>query len=151
MLQLLLILCLPLAVAVGWFRGGRPERAAVAAILAAWAVGLALADWRLGRIAVGPGLSDLGLLAALTWLSFRHDRWWLLFATAAQSLAVAAHLALAVHPDLTEAENLAAISVFHLLCLLALTLGVLERWLAGESPAAPRLAPSAFERPAKSW
>lgn len=144
MLQLLLILLLPLAAALGWFRGGRPERTAVAAILAAWAVGLALADWRMGRSALGPALSDLGLLGTLAWLAFRHDRWWLLVATAAQSLVVAAHFALALQPDLTEGENLAALSVFRLLCLLALSGGVVERWLAGEQAAAPGLgAPSA--------
>lgn len=148
MLQLLLILLLPLAAALGWFRGGRPERAAVAVILAAWAIGLALADWRLGRSAVGPALSDLGLLSALAWLALRHDRWWLLVATAAQSLAVAAHAALALQPDLTDSENLAALSVFRLLCLLALSGGVLERWLAGEEAAAPSLGAFSKSRPA---
>lgn len=148
LLQLLLILLLPPAAALAWFRGGRPERTAVAAILAAWSVGLALADWRLGRSAVGPALSDLGLLAALAWLAFRHDRWWLLAAAAAQSLAVAAHVALALQADLTQGENLAALSVFRLLCLLALSGGVVERWLAGEPAAAPGLRTAPGRRPA---
>lgn len=150
MLQLLLVLLLPLAAALGWFRGGRPERAAVAAILAAWAIGMALADWRLGRSAVGPALSDLGLLSALAWLALRHERWWLLVAAAAQSLAVAGHFALALQPDLTEGENLAALSVFRLLCLLALSGGVVERWLAGEQAAAPGLGASSKGGPAEA-
>ena len=139
-LQLLLILALPFAAALAWFRGGRPERAAVAAILASWSVGLALADLQLGRSALGPALCDGALLVVLGGLAFRQDRWWLLAATATQSLVVAAHLALALQPDLTETENLAALAVFRLLCLLTLSAGVLERWLAGEPPAAPGLA-----------
>lgn len=130
------LVLLPLAVAAAWFRGGRPERTAAAAILIAWALGLALADWRIDRTSAGLVLGDLGLMLALGRLTLRHDRWWLLLATAIQGLAVAAHLALALLPDLTEMANFAALTVFRLLLLFGLLSGVLERWLAAEPPAA---------------
>ena len=133
-LQYLALALLPVVIAVAWFAGGRPERAATAAILTAWSVGLVLAEWRIGRVSVGLALTDLGLLIALGRLALGHDRWWLLAAAAAQALAVAAHLAMLLRDDLSPAAHLSALAVFDALLLLALLGGVMERWLAGEAP-----------------
>ncbi|MGA0544594.1 hypothetical protein ACO2Q1_04935 [Brevundimonas sp. VNH65] len=129
---------LSLAVGLAWFFGGRPERAATAAILIAWAVGLVLFDWKIGRLSAGLALSDLGLMLVLGRLALTRDRWWLLAATAAQALAVASHLARLLLPDINETANLAALAVFDLLVVLALAGGVAERWLAREAPATHR-------------
>lgn len=137
--QYLGVFILPLIVATAWFGGGRPERTATAVILTAWALGLALSEWRIGRVSAGLALADLGLMIALGRLALRHDRWWLLVATSAQALAVAAHLALALRSDLSESANMTALAVFDALLLAALLGGVLERWLSGESRPATRL------------
>jgi hypothetical protein len=137
--QSLLLVLLPSAVALAWLRGGRPERTAAAALLTAWCLGFALADWRLGRISVGTAAADLGLLVVLGLLALRHDRWWLLAASAAQALVVAAHLAVITRPGLTLDENAMVLCVFRCLVAVCLLAGAPERWLAGETHAAPGL------------
>lgn len=138
-LQYLALILLPFVIAIAWLAGGRSERAATAAILTAWSLGLALTDLRLGRVSIGLAISDAGLLVALGRLALGHDRWWLLAAAAAQGLAVAAHLAMLLRNDLSPAAHVSALVVFDILLLLALLVGVMERWLAGEAPASKGL------------
>jgi len=129
------LVILPLA----WMKGGHAERAAVALLVAAYVSGPFLQDIRVGRVLVVLALGDVIVWAVFVWLSLKHDRWWLLLATAAQSLNVLSHVALVLTPSLTARENVAAQWVFGLVSLYALLLGIAERRLAGERPAAPPL------------
>ncbi len=138
-LQTFFLLSAVLILPFAWIRGGHPERAGVAVLLLNYVVGPIVQEWHLGRMLVGLAITDVAMLAALVWLALRHDRWWLLFAAAAQALAVGAHLALAVRPDLTERDHIAALWVFGVVALYGLLAGVGERRLAGEAPVAPPL------------
>ncbi len=136
-IQYAFLLALPPIMAASWFGGGRIERMTTGVVMVAIAFSGLLDGWRIGRSQTGGALCDSVLFLALLYLALTRDRWWLLVVTATQGLAVAAHLALILRPDLTSMENLAAVNVFYLLGLLGLLGGVFERWLAGEKPATP--------------
>lgn len=138
-LQSFYLISILVVFAVAWFRGGHPERAGVVALLLTYVAGPFVFDLNFGRMRAGIALADVALLVALVWLSLRYDRWWLLFASAAQTLSVVSHAALLVNAEVTPRENMAAQWVFGLLALYALLAGVGERWLAGEAVAAPPL------------
>jgi hypothetical protein len=89
--------------ALAWRRGGAPERAA-AAIIVAWIVGDALYHILFGpsgfeRVDPVHLVLDGAELAALLWLALRANRVWPLFAAAAQLICVTGHAAVLLEPD----------------------------------------------------
>lgn len=136
----LFLLCSTLTILpVAWLRGGHPERAAVAVFLIAFASDPFAQHWQWGRLYIGAAVIDLVVWTILIWLSLRYDRWWLLVATAGQTLIVMSAAVLILTPSLTMRENLAAQWVLSLIPLYALLFGVGERRLAGERAASPSL------------
>lgn len=143
----LFILCSALLIfPLAWIKGGHPERAVVATLVLAYASGPFAQQIQWGRLYVGVGVVDVIVWCVFVWLSLRHDRWWLLVAAAAQSLNVMASVVLVLTPTLTTRENVAAQWAFTLVSLYALLLGVVERRLAGERAAAPRLSRQASRK-----
>ncbi|CAN5125856.1 hypothetical protein BH09PSE1_BH09PSE1_28690 [soil metagenome] len=122
-----------------WIRGGHPERAVAATLLLAYASGPFAQELQWGRVYVGVAAVDVIVWCVFVWLSLRYDRWWLLVASAAQTLNVMASVVLVLTPALTTRENVVAQWAFTVVSLYALLAGVLERRLAGERPAAPSL------------
>jgi hypothetical protein len=137
--QLFIIVSALVIFPLAWMRGGHPERAVVTILLVAYVSGPFVQSWQWGRLLAGVAVVDLVVWGAFLWLALRHDRWWLLLAAAAQTLNLVAHAALVMTPSLTTREHVAAQWVFTLVSLYALLLGVFERHLAGERPAAPSL------------
>ncbi|CAN5227811.1 hypothetical protein BH10PSE1_BH10PSE1_33790 [soil metagenome] len=129
-----------------WIRGGHPERAVVATLVLAYASGPLAQQIQWDRLYVGVALVDVTVWGVFVWLSLKYDRWWLFVAAAAQTLNVLASVVLVLTPALTVRENIAAQWAFTLVSLYALLLGVLERRMAGERPAAPSLKPKTRAR-----
>ena len=131
---------------IAWLRGGHAERMGVVVLLLAYVAGALLLPLRVDRLLIGCAITDVGMLAALVWMTLKYDRWWLILASAAQTLSILTYLALLTRPELTVRENVAAQWVFGLISLYALLGGIFERWLAGEPPVSPSLS----TRPARS-
>ena len=127
--------------ALGWVKGGHVERQGVLFLLVAYVAALLVEDLKLGVLQTGVMATDAVLLAAFTWMALRYDRWWLLVAVACQVLAIIAHTALWLDPEIGLRSNVVTRWLFGLIQLYALAGGVLERWLAGEAPAFPGLQP----------
>lgn len=131
--------------AVGWLKGAHTERQGVAFLLLAYVAALLVEDLNRGQIQTGVMVVDGILLVTLTWMALRHDRWWLLIAVACQILAMIAHAALWLDPDISLRANVVTRWLFGLIQLYALAGGVIERWLAGEAAAFPGLQPGRAE------
>lgn len=138
--QLFFLISILVILPVAWLKGGHPERRGVVVLLATYLAGPFLQPIRIDNFLIGYAVADGALLAALIWMALKHDRWWLLVATAAQGLSVLSHLMVLTRPELTARENVAAQWIFGLISLYALLGGVFERWLAGEPAAAPPLS-----------
>ena len=137
----LFFLCSALAILpLAWVKGGHPERAGVALFIAAYVAAPFLEGFRIGETMPAIAVEDLIILSVLIWLALKYDRWWLLLASAAQSLNVLSHVALMVTPELTAREAIGAQWVFGLISLYALFSGILERHLSGERAASPALS-----------
>lgn len=146
--QLFFLISTVVILPVAWLKGGRAERMVVVVLLVNYLVAPFLQPARIGELMFGLAVADLVLLGVLGWLTLKCDRWWLLLATAAQGLVVLAYLAVMTRPEITARENIVAQWVFGLITLYALLGGVLERWLAGERPAArPLSRRSAHRKP----
>ncbi len=124
---------------VAWLKGGHPERAGAALLIAAYVAAPFLGRFRIGEAMPGLAIEDVIILSVFLSLALKHDRWWLLLASGAQSLNVLSHVALLVASDVTAREAVGAQWVFGLVSLYALFAGLLERRLAGEPSAAPPL------------
>lgn len=122
-----------------WIRGGHPERAVVATLVLAYVSGPFAQQLQWERLYVGVFAVDVVVWGVFAWLSLKYDRWWLLVATAAQTLNVTASVVMILTPALTMRENVAAQWAFTLVSLYALLAGVFERHAAGERPVAPAL------------
>jgi hypothetical protein len=139
-IQLIIIFSALVILPLAWFRGGTPERA-VAVLVALVYASTPLAQMlRWDRLYVGAALIDVVVLCILGWFCLRYDRWWLLVATAAQTLSVMATVVLILTPSLTARENVAAQWAFTLVSLASILLGVAERRLAGETPGGSQVA-----------
>ena len=138
--QLFFLISTLVILPIAWLKGGHPERAGVAVLLLTYVAAVFLQPLRIDRFFLGYAITDLAMMAALVSMTLRYDRWWLFLASAAQGLSVLSYLTLLSRPELTVRENIAAQWVFGLISLYALLAGVLERWLAGEPPAAPPLS-----------
>ena len=126
------------AMIVGWLRGGRPERFAVAVLLfkdlllgspsIVWRTSIV---WRIGDVYIDSALEDALMLLIFGWLALRSDRWWPFAATAALALTVLVHI-LTIVTDISWDAAVSARVGLGLLMYAALLGGVAERWLAGE-------------------
>jgi hypothetical protein len=138
--QLFFLISTLMILPIAWLKGGHPERTGVVVLLLAYLSGVFLQSVRIDRLMIGYAIADLFMLAALIWMTLKYDRWWLFVASAAQALSVLSYLAVLARPELTARENVGAQWVFGLIALYALLVGVFERWVAGEPPAAPELS-----------
>jgi hypothetical protein len=122
------------AFGLGWLRGGRPEREAVAVLGLGYFLGNLLFYVRVRNFQLGEALSDLILLIGFGWLAFRRDRWWLLVAASLQTLVMAMHLLALADPGVSARADITARWGLLAMLLLVVMAGVFERWLAGEAP-----------------
>jgi hypothetical protein len=126
-----------LAVALGWLKGGRPEREAVAVLIVGCFVSNLLFYVRIRNFSVGDAIGDTILLAGFGWLALRRDRWWLLVVFAIQLLVMVIHLTVVLTPAISARTDISARWGLLALLLSVMSAGVLERRLAGEIPVSP--------------
>lgn len=120
------------AVILGWLWGGRPERFAVAMmVLSRVAFANPTVMWRVDDIYIDSMIEDSLMLLVFGWLALRSDRWWPFVASAASALTVLVHL-LTIGTDISWEAAVSARVGLGLLMYVALLVGVVERWLAGE-------------------
>lgn len=128
-----------LSFAVGWWRGGRTERFAVAVLFC---------DYVFTRLTAGMAgahqlvaVAEIVVTLIFVRLAFTSDRWWTLVTTAALALCALVFVLEWANPDLSLYAAISAQSGLWFLVYLSLLAGVAERWLAGEKAAgdtAPR-------------
>ncbi|WP_372706780.1 hypothetical protein [Brevundimonas sp.] len=123
-----------LTFAVVWWRGGHPERAGVAIFVVAYSLSILVQDLTIGDLRWGEAVVDLATLGAFIWLAIRADRWWILVVCAFMFLVMVAHSVMIIVPQLDARGDVAARWVLGTAAILALLGGLLERWLAGETP-----------------
>lgn len=123
------------ALALGWLKGGHPERLGVLIWLAGWMLAFLLNDLRIGSLRWGVALLDLASLCAVLWLALRFERWWPLGVSACLVLMIAVHLSALLIPEMTPLGEASAQLGLGMLAVLIQAAGAFERWLAGEAPA----------------
>ena len=109
-------------------RGGRPERVAAIACLAAslmqpWVLDRNWLDPQYGVLAV-----DVGLFATLIGLALTTNRTWLLFASAFQLLGVITHIAIMVDHGVAPLPYRRGLVIWSYLTLMALGVGTWSVW-----------------------
>jgi hypothetical protein len=115
-----------IACGLAFWRGGREERIAAVACLAAWFVSPLVQDkqnWldpQWGMMGV-----DTGLFLALTILAVTTTRIWPLFAAAFQLVAVVVHFGMIADSELRALAYLRGLVIFSYLVLVALAVGAL--------------------------
>ncbi len=117
--------------------GGRVERTGAAVLIIACMADTLIFRWQIFGLHLPMLAADTLRLLVFGWLCLRSDRWWPLMATAAMGLMVLVQAARVLDPAITQYAVASAGVGLGYLIDLALLLGVLERWLAGE-PAAGR-------------
>lgn len=117
---------------VAWFRGGRQERLGASVLLFSCLLSMVVFYWATPVFMVLDGAS----LLVFGWLCFRSDRWWPFVATACGALTALTYVIKLLDPTLSQYALVSAHIGLDLVIDLALLLGVRERWLAGEPPAA---------------
>lgn len=123
------------ALALGWLKGGHPERLGVVFWLAGWMLAVLLNDVRIGSLRWGVALCDLASLGAVLWLALRFERWWPLGVSACLILMLVVHLCAVLIPEMTPLGESSAQLGLGMLAVLIQAAGTFERWLAGEAPA----------------
>lgn len=113
-------------VLVVW-RGGRPERIAALASLAAYLITpyaqkLGGHHWPL----LGVALVDVTFCALLVYLALRWDRAWLIMAAGAELATVMAHLGMILDPTLMARGYVITLWIFYFIFLGALTYSLFE-------------------------
>lgn len=123
------------ALALGWLKGGHPERLGVVLWLAGWMLAVLLNDVRIGDLRWAVALCDLASLGAFLWLALRFERWWPLGVSACLILMLVVHLSAVLIPEMTPLGESSAQLGLGMLSVLIQSAGAFERWLAGEGPA----------------
>lgn len=123
------------ALALGWLKGGHPERLGVVFWLIGWMLAVLLNDVRIGDLRWAVALCDLASLGAVLWLGLRFERWWPLGVSACLILMLVVHLSAVLIPEMTPLGESSAQLGLGMLAVLIQAAGAFERWLAGEAPA----------------
>lgn len=122
------------ALALGWLKGGRPERLGVVIWLFGWMLALLFNDLRIGDLRWAVALLDLASLCAFLWLGLRFERWWPLGVSACLVLMIVVHLSAVLIPEMTPLGEASAQLGLGVMAILIQGFGAFERWLAGEAP-----------------
>lgn len=109
--------------ALMWGQG--PEKAVACAYLAAWGVSLLVYD-RDGHQQPALAALDAVVFLGLGWLALTSKRAWLLWATAAQLLVLAAHGAMAMGLNVSLAAYVSVLGIWSLILAIALFVGALQ-------------------------
>lgn len=117
--------------------GGRAERTGAAVLIIACMADTLIFRWQIAGLHLPMLAADTLRLIVFGWMCLRFDRWWPLLATAAMALMVLVQAARVLDPAITQYAVASAGVGLGYLIDLALLLGVVERWVAGE-PAAGR-------------
>ena len=119
-----------LSFVIGWWRGGRTERFAVAVLFC---------DYAFTRLTTGMAgahqmvaVAELVVTLIFVWMAFTSDRWWTLVTSAALALCALVFVLEWANPGLSLSAAISAQSGLWFLVYLSLLAGVAERWLAGE-------------------
>ncbi|HEY0600431.1 hypothetical protein [Brevundimonas sp.] len=120
--------------AVGWLKGGHPERYGVAVLLTGQMIEFFFLEWEIGELEAGIAGSQAVMLLIFGRLALRSNRWWPLAVTGCLALLVMVHLLVIFTPVSFYAAMSARVGLWHLLYLFVLG-GVAERWMAGERAA----------------
>jgi hypothetical protein len=123
------------SLAIGWLKGGRPERLGVVFWLVGWMLAVVFNDLRIGELRWAVALLDLASLCAFLWLALRFERWWPLGVSACLVLIMVVHLSVVLVPEMTPLGEASAQLGLGMLAVLIQATGAFERWLAGEAPA----------------
>jgi len=121
--------------ALGWLKGGHPERLGVVFWLVGWMLAVLVNDLRIGDLRWAVALLDLASLCAFLWLALRFERWWPLGVSACLVLIMVVHLSAVLIPEMTPLGEASAQLGLGMLAILIQATGTFERWLAGEAPA----------------
>lgn len=120
------------AFALGWLKGGHPERFGVAMLLSGAQIELFIVHWRIGELEAGIAGTQAVLLLIFARLAFRSDRWWPLAVTGCLVLILMVHTLTVLTTVSFYATQSARVGLWLLLHLMVLA-AVGERWLAGEA------------------
>ena len=123
------------ALALGWLKGGHPERLGVVFWLIGWMGAVQFNDVRIGDLRWAVALCDLASLGAFLWLALRFERWWPLGVSACLVLILVVHMSAVLIPEMTPLGEASAQLGLGMLAVLIQAAGAFERWLAGETPA----------------
>lgn len=124
-----------LSVFLGWFRGGRTERLGVGLLLLDYLLSGSFAFGRIEGAGTVELVSESMVALAFLWLALRSDRWWPFVVAASMVLIGMVVFLERVTQDISWYASESAQLGLWMLIWLAPTLGVGERWLAGEKPA----------------
>lgn len=119
------------AFALGWLRGGHPERFGVAVLLSGALIEIFIVHWQIGELEVGIAGVQTVLLLIFGRMALTSDRWWPLAVTGCLALVIIVHL-LTVLTSMSFVAAMSARVGLWLLLHVILLAGVAERWLAGE-------------------
>jgi hypothetical protein len=120
---------------LAWFGGGHTERSGVALFLCLYIVGYLVQHLLIGNLMWGEVLVDVVGLAGVVWLALKRERWWPLAAAAIQIMILLVYAGTVLIPGFSLRSGVVANMVLGALNLYCLLGGVLERILAGETPA----------------
>lgn len=109
--------------AIAVWRGRDDERLAAACELATWSLSLLVFKSNSELTQWPVMLIDCGLLSMLGWIALRSPRYWPLFATSFQLLAVLTHIAHALDTVVSGWAYLTAILIWNYLTLFAIGYG----------------------------
>ena len=119
------------AFAIGWLKGGHPERFGVAVLLSGALIETFIVHWRVGELEAGIAGTQAVLLLIFGRMAWASDRWWPLAVTGCLVLIIMVHLLTVLTPLSFVAAMSARVGLWLLLHVILLA-GVAERWLAGE-------------------